>query len=617
MTRYDSTSNAFGGLVVALVAMLFATVCRAAEVSIEVSLREVPVGMPFNLDIVIENAERYDMPVLPAIDDLRVLGGPTPSTSSYTQIINGRTTRSETVTLRYRCVIERECVVTVPPISVTADGQAHTTQPVRIAATASETQDLLFVEVNSARRRVYLGETVEVTLEIWLRPYQNQQFNLQFDEQMMFNQIALQDSSWGDFADDLRAENISVSERLRTDSSGQERAYFVYSVSSKTVPRAPGLMTFDEVRIVVRYPERLARSRDMFDRMTGRDLQVAQAKPLVGGVQPTQIEVMPLPSEGKPATFAGAVGRFDFVVSASPTNVSVGDPITLAMTVIDQTPGGGSRLEVLRPPSLDNVPDLAAGFQWPSEALAGTVSGNRKTFMQSIRARDASVAQIPAIPFSYFDPIDERYVVVESRPIPLSVRASRSLDMRDVVAAAGEGASDQTPTELTEVQGGIFANETIVERLLVSHELEFEAWHFAVVIVPPAIVAAVGGHRWRARHRAGNRAALRRKSAARTAKRMLEASADSGAGAVMTALTSYIADRFDLPPRGLTAGDAVHELRSRNASADLLREFQSVLAECETMQFGARSGRSDATASRSLRERAIRCIEQLERERPA
>ena len=38
------------------------------------------------------------------------------------------------------------------------------------------------------------------------------------------------------------------------------------------------------------------------------------------------IEVLPLPDEGKPADFTGAVGQWNLEVTAKPTEVAVGDP---------------------------------------------------------------------------------------------------------------------------------------------------------------------------------------------------------------------------------------------------------------------------------------------------
>src|SRR5690606_34729625 len=48
---------------------------------------------------------------------------------------------------------------------------------------------------------------------------------------------------------------------------------------------------------------------------------------------PLSLEVLPLPEQGRPAEFTGLIGEFRFEAQAAPTEVSVGDPITLTIRV--------------------------------------------------------------------------------------------------------------------------------------------------------------------------------------------------------------------------------------------------------------------------------------------
>src|SRR5262249_51109838 len=47
--------------------------------------------------------------------------------------------------------------------------------------------------------------------------------------------------------------------------------------------------------------------------------------------QATPAKILSLPSENRPAGFAGAVGNFDFAAEAGPTKTTAGDPVTLRM----------------------------------------------------------------------------------------------------------------------------------------------------------------------------------------------------------------------------------------------------------------------------------------------
>jgi hypothetical protein len=162
---------------------------RAAEVSASVSSREVFVDLPFTLQVAIENARDREEPQLPQLIGVNVLGDPSESSSSFTQIINGRMTQRETVTLSYRLVATRAGPFTIGPITVVADGATFRTVPIKMVATTSETGDLLFLEVAAARDTYYLGETIDLTLEIWLKPYHDRRTNLVRDNGQMWQQI--------------------------------------------------------------------------------------------------------------------------------------------------------------------------------------------------------------------------------------------------------------------------------------------------------------------------------------------------------------------------------------------------------------------------------------------
>ncbi|MHC4083164.1 MAG: BatD family protein, partial [Planctomycetota bacterium] len=436
---------------------------RAADVSVSVSAREVFVGVPFTLQVAIDNAREREQPQLPELVGVEVVGEPSESSSSFTQIINGRMTQRETVTVSYRLVATRAGPFTIGPITVVADGQTLRTTPIRMVATVSETGDLLFLDVTSARDTYYVGETIELTLEIWLKPFHDRRTNRRLDAQEMWRQVDGRATTLGLFAD--RSEDITVRPALRADAEGIEREYFVYALRSRFAPRQAGLLAFDDVRVVVRYPLELQRRRSFFE----SGWEVSRSRPIVGTIERSAIEVLAPPREGRPPSFTGAVGTFDIEVSAKPIDVSVGDPVTLTMTITDRTPVG-TKLEGLRPPDLNAVPGLSERFRIP---------------------------RIPPIPFAYFDPLAGRYVTVSSDPIALSVAPSANISMDDVVGfEPGNGAG---PTELTEVAGGILANYSGPE-LLVSQQVTAGTWvHGAAVLTPPVLfgVVAIGSRRAR------------------------------------------------------------------------------------------------------------------------
>jgi hypothetical protein len=140
-------------------------------------------------------------------------------------------------------------------------------------------------------------------------------------------------------------------------------------------------------------------------------------KPLTLHSDSSAIKIRPLPVEGRPLDFSGAVGKFDVSSEPAVTRAVTGDPITLKVKISGQ--GNFDRV---------TTNGLASGAAWKSykpnarfepadrDGLAGT-----KTFEQAIVPTGAGPSEIPAVSFSYFDPGTQSYVTKSTSPIPIEI----------------------------------------------------------------------------------------------------------------------------------------------------------------------------------------------------
>ncbi len=590
-------------LAAALAALMPCAATHAADLELRVSSRQVYVGVPFQIQLVITNAREYELPRLLDIDGLRQLRPPRASSRSMT--INGRTTH--TITLGYEVVADVEGEISIPAITVMIDGQAQRTAPAWIVAgeipTGPADAPQLFLEVKSAHDTYFLGQTIQLTLEIWLLPYHDVRHVVRFDHQAMVEQIGIRTSQWGVFAGTIR--EMQVQEILRSDAEGVQRAYFVYSITRTISPHQGGTIAFDDIRVIVDYPTRIRRTRNIFG---GRYETVASRK-IAATVNRAPIVIEQPPVEGRPASFAGAVGTFAFTVRAKPRDVAVGDPITLTLVIDDRT-ALPNDLALLKPPLLATDVTLAADFRIAGDPPAGLVDNRRKTFTQTIRARNTEVASIPPIPFSYFDPRTRTYVTVSSEPIPLRVRPAATLSDMQII---GGVAPAQAMTELEEVAGGILANYTGADLLLSSQAFTFTWGHgLALAFGPLAFgVAAAGRHRaGRARRDGGH--ARRRRARREALRRLAEASVspDDEANLAAAAVSEYVADRCNLPPGALTTAEVVERLADGGVSPEVLKDVETLLGDCEQHRYAGRA-RGEAN---SIARRARKCLDRLERE---
>ncbi len=581
------------------------TVALAADVRLDVSTRETYVGVPVQVSITIANAQSHEPPVLPEIPGTTLRSNGAPSRSVSLMSVNGVMTQSTTLVYSWSVTPRQPGRITIPPVIVEADGLSQQTEAVQIIVSQSETGDLLIVELKGSRPRVYVGEQLRITLQIYIKPFINPRLTLRPID--MVNQINLRASQWGAFEEPLanlmnRRANPDLSEVRRKDRSGKEHVYYLFELEREFYPDRPGQLDVGEVSILMAYPVRITQA-DLFGRAS------FDTRPISAALSPSSVIVQPIPTQGRPPIWNGAVGQYTINTTAKPTDVSVGDPITLNIVI-----EGAGRLETLQPPPLAQLPELTRDFKVPSDPLGGMVEGGAKKFSQSIRANTASVTQIPPIPFAYFDPKAEKFIIVRSQPIPIKVKAGQSLSMSQIIESPGAGRTSASP-QLTEVQGGILANYSDMDEVLGQQAYQ-PGWGTAVILTaPPLLCAAAFVTRRRAeRLRSDSGLARRRVARKRAVARIRSAGAADPrltAAAVAEALARYVADRLNLPPGGLTRAEIVQHLTERNVKTDVVRRFDELLEQCEALSYAGQDGQSTQRLSTS----AIEAIEAMEREK--
>ncbi|HBN75445.1 MAG TPA: hypothetical protein DD473_06430 [Planctomycetaceae bacterium] len=486
------------------------TVASAGEVDVRLSTREAYVGQPIVLQLAIMNSKDYEQPALPSIDGCDIRSAGTPSQSSQITIVNGRRSEKRSVTMQYLITPRREGSFTIPALSLKVDGTNKTTDPISFVATKSETGDLLFVEIEGRQDKVFVGQPLDLTLKIWIKPFRDARADITLSEGDMWNMIS-RSTSWGGFAERMQelAENNqrpAGHEVLRDDADGNQRSYYLYEINATIYPKRAGKIEADDVQIVVNYPTALGKSRspfgdlfdddlldrnssmsrmlqdDFFNSAFGNRLTVAEARPIVGNVSVDATEVLPVPLEGRPENYRGAVGRYRIITHATPDQVAAGDPITLNIGI-----AGNGPMDLIQAPPLSEDPELTKDFKVTDEPLAGYVQKDTKLFSTTIRPRREGVTEIPAIGFSFFDPETEKYETVTSAPISISVTNAETLSLDDIVGNAHRAHADDSNTAVNDNLPDL--NNHSGSSVLISQTVKrsFNDWWMMFVVVPPMV----------------------------------------------------------------------------------------------------------------------------------
>lgn len=141
-------------------------------------------------------------------------------------------------------------------------------------------------------------------------------------------------------------------------------------------------------------------------------------------LDPYTITVSAFPEEGKPASFAGAVGEFTFATTlltplpvfsgekVSGEKISAGEKMTLAILIT------GNDLSTVTVPDL-NI--LKSTFELSDLPVIGEVQGKTKRFKVEMIPLSTAVREVPSLTFSYYNPKTKKYIVLKSKPLSLSV----------------------------------------------------------------------------------------------------------------------------------------------------------------------------------------------------
>lgn len=549
-----------------------------SDVEFSISGRTTEVGVPITLQVTVRDAAEHAAPTLPNADgtwEFRILPGRNRSES--VSIINGRTTRSITETYRIEVTAAKEGIFPLPPIRVVADGTEYSTPPVDIEVKAgAPVGDLASAVVESSSPSVWLGQATSLELVLTLRAPAETPNGRPLSAADMWSCIDLRSSEWGPFTESMmRLVQASRVPHAQVIPRGGE-THYVYRLPVEFFADKSGVPDLSAVRIRVNYPLELATQRTLF----GTRLVVSKERPIT--LEPTieGLEVLPLPAEGRPASFTGAVGDFEVLASARPAAAAVGDPITLTFVVKDR--GGTSQLQSVAPPNLAATPGLAENFDIPDAIGGGTVQGDVKVFTQTLRPLHADVSFIPPIEFSWFNPERAAYQVATTAPIPIDVRESESMDRDAIVGRAiGDGTAAPREALTREPAGAAGRHDWRVDALLSTHAPLSTFTLATVVATPPILCAAIALVVGMRRRAAAHPAVGRRKKALPRARAAL------ASGDPERAIAGLVEDRTDACTGTLTPGDVASALRAAGAATEA-DEAREILDACAAARFASR-----------------------------
>jgi hypothetical protein len=382
----------------------------ALDISVKATVSDsrVAMGNALRYTVTVNGAQDLQQPALPAFDgfDVRYTG---PATQ--VSIVNN--SYSVEQSFNYLLVPLKEGKFTIPSASVNIKGLYMTTEPIEVevlpAGTAiapagaspdpqQDVQSRLKLLVNVAKDTVHVGEGVPLVLRLYVN-----QLSLQ---DLAFPEIVQEGFQLDPFADPKQFQDTLQGVNWHV----VEFQTVLYPSKTGELVIAPALV---RGALLFKNTNQNDQGNGIFDQgFFSNFFSSYQKREVTVTSRAIKLNVLPLPDEGKPADFSGAVGVYDLTVEAAPLKVKAGDPITLRMTLT-----GPGNMKTVRMPVFQSPDFKLYDPQIKDEA-------GRKTLEQVIIPTDVKITSVPPVRFSYFDTGSGAYRTIERGPFALEVTAA-------------------------------------------------------------------------------------------------------------------------------------------------------------------------------------------------
>ena len=556
-----------------------------ADVQVQAQVdRSIPIyaGSRFVYRIVIVNGKPQGDIDLSSLKSYNPSG---PSIKNSTSVINGRASSSQI--LDYQLLAPSKGEYTIPSVQVKVDGKTYQTNPIQISVVEPGSTKQLDVDVELYTQACYVGQPVILTMSfyVWTDIVRADQIT-NIDIQVPI----LDDGSF--YVEDIDSPPANTTKSVLPVNGRKEYVYQDQLLHDSVncvrvrftkvlIPKKAGIIDFKPVSVSADIA--VGKKSQSRDRFFG-DFFGSQYEFKRFGVhsEPFQLTVKQLPQEEKPSGFYGLVGNYTISADATPTEVNVGDPITLTIRI-----SGSKYLKAVQWPDLAGIPEMAESFKIPSERSDGKIQNNAKVFTQTIRPNHENVMQIPPIPLSFFDADAGQYRTVSTKPLPLQVSPTRIVTGGDVESHQFSSVRKQ----IEAIQEGLSANYTSSDALVNQRFSLLTAVTspiFIVLYAIPFVVLIISAViRYTFADDPQRQAANKRRKAHLLAVKQLRhaASHEKPSQQVLAALKQYVADKFGKSAGALTAQDCGDVIGEKTNDADLSRLYQEIMAQTEASEY--------------------------------
>jgi hypothetical protein len=573
----------------------------AASFTATLDRDSVAVGESATLSLKFEGGQPSQMPSPPQMPNLQIASS---GTSRNINIVNGQF--SSTISADFVLTPMQPGVYTIPAMRADIGGQILTTPPLKLTAvksgdSASDNagEQLAFFKLFIPRKEVYVGEVFEVEFRVYVR-----------DGVANAENVMQSFDNYGGCP--IKVEDVSILKTAHANRRRMQVGNGVYTVATLVTalsPVKPGTLSLGsmDVNLTLQLPTG-NRRRDVFDPFGM--FQQYQERRVALSAEPEKLAVLPLPKENVPTNFVGAVGTYSMTVSAGPTNVATGDPITVKVQI-----SGHGALDSLALPEQSAWRDFKT---YPPTSKVETTDPlglqGTKTFEQVVVPQTIDIKALPPISFSFFDPDQKNYRTLTQPSMSLVVRPGGSAPAPTILA--GNRASQDNPPPAQDI---VHIKPRLGALAQVGPPLVQQPWFLALQGVP--LLAWLSALAWRKRTEmlANNPRLRRQRQVAQTIRKGLvelqqlaaENKSDEFFATLVRLLQEQLGERLDLPASAITEAVIDEHLRPRGVPETTLAPLHELFQTCNLVRYAPMKSSQELAAVIPKLEGVLRDLKEL------
>jgi hypothetical protein len=553
--------------VLLLLALAFPAGLFAASFSISFDQNPVTVGDTVTMTMTFDGGQPNSLPAVPAVPGLKIDDAHSDSTAI--EMVNGNVSRK----------IMHSFVVTptgpgdfvIPSMEANIAGQVCKSDPVTLKVTKpgtpppgmnAENPELAFMRLEVPKKTVYVGEVFHAELDLYLREGIVDLRDLQMNPP--------------------QAEGFTIGKSTRPPTHQTRLGNFRYIV-------VPFAMTYTAAKVGKLSISSTEAGMTLLFGPVDIFRRPSRAQHVTLSNEPVEIQSLPLPMENVPPGFSGAVGKYTMNLTVSPTNVAMGDPITIKVDITGTGGIDGVRLPTQMGWDRFKVYPPTAQFEANPNDPLGT-SGTMHFALTAV-PESMDVNELPPFLFTYFDPDSKSYQTLSHPVVPLIVRPSAaSLPAPNL----SENSSSDNPGSMQDVSP---IKPRLGELAQLSPPLIRQPWFLMLQGIPAIAWASLLIARQQKEKLASNPRLRRRKQVEQTIRdglKELRQSANAGDSetffaTVFRLLQEQLGERLDVPSSAITEAVLDERLRPLGVPETQLTELREIFQACNQARYAHES----------------------------